>query len=79
MFRVKENSIDCHGVLISYPVARKVEVEGVEVNLCVLGRCLLWIILGYRGQYKSGALPPAQPVSYMVEVIVCYEYKLAMN
>jgi hypothetical protein len=43
MLRVKENSIDCHGVLISYHVARRVEVEGVEVNLCVLGRRLLWI------------------------------------
>lgn len=79
MLRVKENSIDCHGVLISYPVARKVEVEGVEVNLCVLGRCLLWIILGYRGHYKSGALPPVQPFSHMAEDIHVICSKLAMN
>jgi hypothetical protein len=42
MLRVKETCIDCHGVLITYPVAERGNVEGVEVNLCVLGRCLLW-------------------------------------
>lgn len=41
MLRVKETCIDCHGVLITYPVAKRGELEGVEVNLCVLGRCLL--------------------------------------
>jgi len=30
------------GVLITYPVAKRLDVEGMEVNLCVLGRCLLW-------------------------------------
>lgn len=41
MLGVKETCIDCHGVLITYPVAKRGVVEGVEVNLCVLGRCLL--------------------------------------
>lgn len=41
MLRVKENSIDCHGVLISYPVARRVEVEGVEVNLLCFGKVFI--------------------------------------
>jgi hypothetical protein len=36
----EKNSIDCHGVLISYPVAGRVQMEGVEVNLCVLGKRL---------------------------------------
>lgn len=39
---MKETCIDCHGVLITYPVAKREDIEGVEVNLCVLGRCLLW-------------------------------------
>jgi len=42
VLRVKETCIDCHGVLITYPVAKRGDVEGAEVNLCVLGRCLLW-------------------------------------
>lgn len=42
MLGVKETSIDCHGVLITYPVAKRGDVEVVEVNLCVLGSCLLW-------------------------------------
>ena len=43
MLGVKETCIDCHGVLITYPVAKRGDVEVVEVNLCVLGRCLLWV------------------------------------
>jgi hypothetical protein len=43
MLRVKETCIDCYGVLITYPAARRVDVKGVEVNPCVLERYLLWI------------------------------------
>jgi len=42
MLGVKETCIDCHGVLITYPVAKRGDVAVGEVNLCVLGRCLLW-------------------------------------
>jgi hypothetical protein len=34
VLRVKETCIDCRGVLITYPVAKKGDVEGAEVNLC---------------------------------------------
>lgn len=43
MLRVKETCIDCYAVLITYPEARRVDVKEVEVNPCVLGRCLLWV------------------------------------
>jgi len=43
MLGVKETCIDCHGVLIIYPVAKRGDVDVAEVYLCVLGRCLLWV------------------------------------
>jgi hypothetical protein len=42
LLEAKETCIDCHGVLITYHVAKRRDVGVVEVNLCVLGRCLLW-------------------------------------
>jgi hypothetical protein len=42
MLGVKETCIDCRGVLITYAVAKRGDVEVVEVNLSVLGSCLLW-------------------------------------
>ena len=74
MLGVKETCIDCHGVLITYPVAKRGDVEGVEVNLCVLGRCLLSagkdkLTLGGRGHYKNGARSLPGTLSCMASTV----------
>lgn len=70
---MKETCIDCHGVLITYPVAKRGEVEGFEVNLCVLGRCLLWVkedkSARFRDHYERGARSLAESVSCMAYAI----------